>query len=92
MIFAKKNFFFVMSILVEIIRLAHSFGLWGCLGCSKHRQFHENHQLSMVFQGFDKDFAGSCHIFVQPPEKLLTQSEGLCSEPTYRFIVGPVAK
>ena len=42
MIFEKITFFFVGSFWVEILRLAHSFGLWGCLGCSKHRLFHEN--------------------------------------------------
>ena len=48
-IFEKK--IIVGSSWVEILRLAHSFGLWGCLGCSKHRQFHENHQ--------------NCHFFVR---------------------------
>ena len=42
MIFAKIIFFFVGSFWVEILRLAHSFGLWGCLGHSKCRQFDEN--------------------------------------------------
>ena len=42
MIFEKKTFFFVGSFWVEILRLAHSFGLWGCLGHSKRRQFDEN--------------------------------------------------
>ena len=42
MIFAKIILFFVGSFWVEILRLAHSLGVCGCLGCSKHRQFHEN--------------------------------------------------
>ena len=42
MISEKKTFFFVVSFWVEIVRLPHSFGLWGCLGHSKRRQFDEN--------------------------------------------------
>ena len=42
MIFAKITLFFVGSFWVEMLRLAHSFGLWGCLGHSKRCQFDEN--------------------------------------------------
>ena len=48
MIFAKIIFFFVGSFWVEILRLAHSLGLWRCLGRSKHRQFHENCEISEI--------------------------------------------
>ena len=42
MIFAKIFFFCRGNFWVEILRLAHSFGLWECLGHSKRRQFDEN--------------------------------------------------
>ena len=37
--FLKKHFFFVQSSGVEILRLAHSFGLCGCWGCSEVAHF-----------------------------------------------------
>ena len=50
-VFSKITVFFVGSFWVEIhvLRLAHSFGLWGCLGHSKRRQFDE---YSMDLIGF----------------------------------------
>ena len=60
MIFAKITLFFVGSFWVEILRLAHSFGLWGCLGRSKLRQFDKNPmdltRIPMPGNGFGHNF------------------------------------
>ena len=90
--FSEKKIFFVRSFWVEIIRLPHSFGFWGCLGRSKRRQFHKNHQISMVSVDLTRILMVPVTFLFTPAEKLSVQSAGLHSETTYRFTFGPVGK
>ena len=70
MIFAKITCFFVGSFWVEILRLAHSFGLSGCLGCSKHRQFHKNQLNSWIWQGYCTSLRVFCSAGWEAPQKV----------------------
>ena len=49
--FWEKTFFFVMSIWVEILRLPHSFWLWGCWEFENIVKFR-------IFRGFPSTFSG----------------------------------
>ena len=60
MISEKKTFFFVMSIWVEILRLAHSFGLWGCWGLTNIVHFDKIRGFPRFQVTFQRVSTGKC--------------------------------